>query len=150
MRLIKLTSLDGSERFIDADKVLDIGVTKVFYDPSNNCRLSDLEGLKFNIYSHVEGLIRQVEHKLKFPGYSLREEELKQQLNDLLEDKKRIQQGLPPETNDRMLKEYWETLENWKGKDIVCTFINLQTDGGTHNVLVKETPQEVVKILNHE
>ena len=150
MRLIKLTSLDGSERFIDADKVLDIGVTTVFYDSSSNSRISDLKGLQSDIDFHIEQEIRLLEQKLRFPGYQLREEELKQKLKTLIEDKKRIHKGLPPESDDRRLKEKWEALEDWQGKDIGCTFINLQTDGGTHSVLVKETPQEVVKILNHK
>ena len=32
MKFIKLTSLDGKERFIDSEKILDFGDTRIYYD----------------------------------------------------------------------------------------------------------------------
>ena len=191
MRLIKLTSLDGSKRLIDADKILDIGVAYATYDFSEN-NIRDISTVNDDIKNTIVGLANDLamqigkaksklngfefDHKIgSFDRHKENEkyldsqtekewEVLKQKCTILEQAFTNVAAGILPDDKDYGrypdLKETEQLIKKWKELELEklefrkaeteCTFINMQANDGTYQVLVKETLDEVVKLLNND
>ena len=155
MKFIKLTSLDGNERFVDSEKILDLGAAKIYYDPVTGNIRNFLPDIRNAMVNEMDRKIFVKNQQINHVKNSNRKEEEKarvKELERLTADRKKMLQGLPPGDEYPDLKEKWgrleEEIEEWKQRELDCSFINLNTNNGTYCVYVREPLQEILKLLS--
>ena len=69
-------------------------------------------------------------------------------LSRLRQERDKIEQGLPLGDEYPDLKRAWDELAKWR--EVECTYIDLHTDRTTYRIHVKETSQDIFKMLSGE